>query len=223
MNGNVFNELHCCLCMVKPLIVVNLKTYQQGKDVLKLCRRIEKVDKNIIVGVQVGDVYEVAKGTKLKVYAQHVDNALPGRNTGFILPEAVKANGAKGVFLNHSEHRLDWKILKATVLRCKELKLKVLVFAGDLKEAKRIEKLGVNYLCWEPAELVGGDISVSNAKPDLIRKIRKGLKGEFLVGAGVKTREDVEVACKFGASGVALASGVTKSKNPGKVLRDMIG
>ena len=59
--------------MMNPLIVVNLKTYQQGKEVLKLCRKIEKVSKDIVVGVQVGDVYEVAHKTSLKVYCQHVD------------------------------------------------------------------------------------------------------------------------------------------------------
>jgi len=88
---------------MKPIIVVNFKTYKQGKQVLKLAKQIEKVDKNIIVGVQASDVEEISKKTKLKVYAQHVDYQKPGRETGFILPEAVKADKAKGSFLNHSD------------------------------------------------------------------------------------------------------------------------
>ena len=40
--------------------------------------------------MQASDIYEITKKTKLKVYAQHVDYFLPGRNTGYILPEAVK-------------------------------------------------------------------------------------------------------------------------------------
>jgi len=208
---------------MKPLIVVNLKTYQQGKEVLKLCKKIEKVDKSIIVGVQASDILEVTRGTKLKVYSQHVDYAEPGRNTGFILAEAVKADGAKGVFLNHSEHPLDWKTLKKSILRCRKLGLKTLVFAGDLKEAKRIERLGVDYVCIEPAELVAGSVSVSSAKPELIERIGKKLKCKFLVGAGIHSRKDVEVAMRYGAAGVALSSAVTTAKNPGKVLRGLIG
>ncbi|MBS3087740.1 triose-phosphate isomerase [Candidatus Pacearchaeota archaeon] len=208
--------------MMNPLIVVNLKTYQQGKEVLKLCRKIEKVSKDIVVGVQVGDVYEVAHKTSLKVYCQHVDAVEPGRNTGFVAVEGVKSDGAVGVFLNHSEHPLTWDVLKKTVLRCKEVGLKTLVFAGSLKDAKRIEKLGVDYVCIEPAELVGGEVSVSTARPELIAEIGKKLKGKFLVGAGIHNHEDIEVAMKFGASGVALSSAVTTAKNPEKVLRKLL-
>jgi triosephosphate isomerase len=208
--------------MRKPLVVVNLKTYQQGKDVLKICKKIEKVDKGIVVGVQVGDIFEVVEGTKLKVYAQHVDAVLPGRNTGFVAVEGVKADGAKGVFLNHSEHPLKFRVLKKTVLRCKKIGLKTLVFAGSLKSAKKVEKLGVDYVCIEPAELVGGKVSVSSAKPELIESIGKNLKGKFLVGAGVHSAEDVKVAMKYGAAGVALSSAVTTAKNPSKVLRDLM-
>jgi len=207
----------------RPLIVVNLKTYQQGKEVLKLCKRIEKVDRGIVVGVQVGDIFEVVKGTKLAVYAQHVDDVLPGRNTGFVAAEGVKSDGAEGVFLNHSEHPLSIRVLKRTVLRCKKVGLKTLVFAGSLKEAKRIEKLKVDFVCLEPAELVGGEVSVSSARPELIESIGKNLEGKFLVGAGIHSAEDVRVAMKYGAVGVALSSAVTTAKNPGKVLRSLIG
>lgn len=208
--------------MVKPFIVINLKTYQQGRDVLKLCKKIEKVSKNIVVGCSALDVGRVVNETKLKVYCQHVDFQKIGRNTGFIMPEGIKGIGGKGVFLNHSEHPLEFSILKKTISRCKKLKLKTLVFVGDLKEAKKIEKLGVDYICIEPAELVGGKVSVSSARPELIKEIGKKLKGKFLVGAGVHSAEDVQVAMKFGAAGVTLSSAVTLAKNPGKVLRELL-
>ncbi len=209
--------------MKKPLIIVNLKTYQHGAKAVALCKKIAKVDKNIIVGCSALDLYRVSNETKLKCYCQHVDYFEEGRNSGFVLPEGVKGNGGVGVFLNHSEHPLEFSVLKKSVLRCKKLGLKILVFAGDLKAAKRIEKLGVDYICIEPAELVGGKVSVSSAKPELIKKIGKGLKCKFLVGAGVHSSDDVEVAVKYGAAGVALSSAVTTSKNPGKVLKGLMG
>jgi len=209
--------------MKKPIVIVNFKTYKFGRNNLKLAKILERVDKSIIVGVPATDINLISSLTNLKVYAEHVDAYLPGRNTGFILPEAVKAAGAVGTFLNHSEHRLDFKTLKKTFFRCKKLGLKVVLFAKDLSEAKKLEKLKPDFLAIEPPELVGGNVSVSSAKPELIKKISKNLNRSFLVGAGIKTREDVEVALKLGARGIVIASGITKAKNPAKELESLIG
>ena len=208
---------------MKPLIVVNLKTYQQGKNVLKLAKIIQKVDRDIVIGAQAADIYELSKQTKLKIYSQHVDSCEPGRNTGFILPESVKLDGAIGTFLNHSEHRIPFNIIKETVARCKKLKLKILIFVKDLSEAKKIEKLKPDYIVIEPPELIAGKISVSEAKPELISKIHKALKSKFLVGAGVHSNQDLKIAMKLGASGIALSSAITAAKNPKKVLKELVG
>jgi triosephosphate isomerase len=207
---------------MKPIVVVNFKTYKQGKPVVDLARKLKKVDKNIIVGIQASDILEVVKATRLKVYAQHVDFMKKGRATGYILPEAVKKDGAKGVFLNHSEHKIRFDVLKKTVKRCKQVGLKVLIFASSLKEALKVKKLKPDYLAFEPPELVAGKISVSKAKPGLIKDIAKKLKYPFLVGAGIKTNEDVKIAMKLGARGIAVSSAITTTKNPGKILKNLI-
>lgn len=209
--------------MKKPIVVINLKTYKQGKADLDLARVIKNFDKRIIVGVQVGDIYEIVKATKLKVFVEHVDYFEPGRHTGYIIPEAVRADGANGAFLNHSEHKLDFKTIKKTVLRCRQVGLKVLIFASSLEEAKKIKKLKPDYLVYEPPELVAGDVSVSMAKPGLIKKIAEKLKYPFLVGAGVKTKKDVEIAMKLGASGIAVSSAITKAKDVEKALKKLLG
>lgn len=207
---------------MKPIIVINFKTYVQGEKVLKLAKIIERVDKDIIIGVQASDIYEVAKRTKLRVYSQHVDYFEPGKNTGYILPDAVKKDKAVGTFLNHSEHKLSYDILKKTIERCKKVGLKTLVFASNLKEAENVQKLKPDYIAIEPPELVGGKKSVSTEKPELIKKIKSKIKMKFLVGAGIHTKEDVEIACKLGASGIAVSSAITKAKNPKKKLRQLI-
>ena len=43
----------------------------------------------------------------------------------------------------------------------------------------------------------------------------------ILVGAGVKDKEDVQIALNLGAQGVLLASGVTKSDDPYTTLLDL--
>jgi triosephosphate isomerase len=210
--------------MKKPIIVINLKTYQQGEKAVKIAKEIEKVDKNIILGVQASDIYEIAKKTKLKIYAQHVDPFEPGRNTGYILPEAVKKDKAIGAFLNHSEHKLTLDVIKKTIERCKKIKLKTMVFVKDIKQAKEVEKLEPDFLIYEPPELVAGNISVSSAKPEIIKNLSKKLKKttRFLVGAGIKTREDILLSMKLGASGIAVSSAITQAKNPGKKLKELI-
>ncbi len=209
---------------MKPIVVINLKTYQQGEKSVKIAKEIERVDKNVILGVQASDIYEIAKKTKLKIYAQHVDPFLPGRNTGYILPEAVKKDKAIGTFLNHSEHKIPFKALKKTIEHCKKIKLKTMVFVKDIKQAKEIEKLNPDFLIYEPPELVAGNISVSSAKPEIIKNLSKKLKKttRFLVGAGIKTREDVILSMKLGASGIAVSSAITLAKEPGKKLKELM-
>jgi triosephosphate isomerase (TIM) len=205
------------------ITIVNFKTYKQGKQILELAKKIEKVDKNIIVGIQASDIEEIAKETKLIVYAQHVDNLQKGRNTGFVIPESVKADGAKGTFLNHSEHRLKLDVIRKTILRCKRIRLKTAVFASNLEEAKKIERFHPDILIIEPPELVAGKISVSSAKPELISKISDTIKRNFLVGAGIHSRKDVEIALKLGASGIAVSSSIMKAKNPTAELKKLLG
>ena len=54
---------------MKPLIVINLKTYKTGKSLIKLVKAIEKVDKNIIIGASACDISELSKKTKLTLRA----------------------------------------------------------------------------------------------------------------------------------------------------------
>jgi len=208
--------------MKTPTIIINLKTYKQGTSSLKLARIIEKVNSKIIIGVQQTNISTIAKKTNLQVFSQHTDYQKTGRNTGFILPEAIKASGAKGTFLNHSEHRLSLKTIKATVKRCKALNLQTAIFAKDLKQAKEIKKLKPNYLIIEPPELIAGKKSITKAKPQLIKNIHKSLNYKFIVGAGIKTNQDLVTAMKLGASGIALSSAITKAKNPKKKLKELI-
>jgi triosephosphate isomerase len=207
---------------MKPIIVINLKTYKQGKAAIDLAKEIKKVNKTIILGVQASDIYEIVRETRLKIYSQHVDYEKKGKATGFVLPEAIKKDGAVGSFLNHSEHKLNYDILKKTIKRCNKIGLKTMVFASSIKEALKIEKLKPNYLIYEPPELVGGKKSVSKEKPEIIKKISKKIKMKFLVGAGIHTREDVKIALRLGASGIAVSSAVVTAKNPEKKLKELL-
>jgi triosephosphate isomerase (TIM) len=210
--------------MKKPVIIINFKTYKQGKKVLELAKKIEKFNKKIIIGAEATDIYELTSRTKLQIYSQHADYVKLGRGTGFILPESIKIYGGIGTFLNHSEHPLKFWEIKKTVKRCREVGLKVAIFATNIKDAKKIEKLKPDYLIIEPPELVASSkTSVSSAKPSLIRDLRRELDGDFLVGAGIHTKEDVSIAMELGSIGVAISSAITTAKNPMKKLKEIFG
>ncbi|MBI2499038.1 triose-phosphate isomerase [Candidatus Woesearchaeota archaeon] len=204
------------------MLIINFKTYKQGESVIKLAKLIKKINKNIIIALQATDIYRVKKETNLQIYSQHVDHFEPGRNTGFILPEAIKSSGATGTFLNHSEHKLTFNILKQTIKRCKKLNLKTIVFAKDLEEAKKISKLKPNFIALEPPELIAGKISVSQSNPDLIKRAIQEIKRNILVGAGVNNKKDVQIAKKLGAKGILVSSAVLKSSNPKKIIRELL-
>lgn len=207
---------------MKPTILINFKTYNYGEKVLKLSKEIEKINKNIIVAVQPTDIREISKKTKLKVYSQHSDYIKPGRSTGFITTESLKSAGASGVLLNHSEHPIKLGAIKETIKRCKKNKLKSAVFISEISDVKKIGKLKPDFLIYEPPELVAGNLSVSNSKPETIRRIAKLTKTKFLVGAGIKTNEDIKKSMELGACGVAFSSVITTAKNPKKTLKKLL-
>ena len=214
---------------MRPLFIVNFKAYEQatGGSALKLAKAIEKnAPKNVemILSVQPFDLKEISKSVKLPVYSQHLDPIEPGSHTGWILPVAVKQAGAKGTLLNHSERRIDLKTLEESIQAARAVGLTAVACAKDAGEAGRIAKLGPDFIAVEPPGLIGGDISVSTAKPELISKaVKKCGSLPVLVGAGVKTAEDVRKGIELGARGILVASGVVKAADPGKAVKEMSG
>ncbi|MEK6934990.1 MAG: triose-phosphate isomerase, partial [Nanoarchaeota archaeon] len=111
---------------------------------------------------------------------------------------------------------------KQTIQRCKKLKLKTIVFAKNTKEALKISKLKPTYIALEPPELIAGKISISKADPNLIKKTIQKVKTNILVGAGIHNKKDVKIAKKLGAKGVIVSSAITKSKNPKKIIKELL-
>jgi triosephosphate isomerase len=215
-----------------PLILVNLKTYNEslGEKAVKLAKIAEEVSKStgVCIGLapQFADLHRVATQSEVPVFAQHVDPVTPGRGTGSILAESVVEAGAIGTLLNHSERQLRLADLEASLVRAKEVELKVCVCSNNQAVSGAAAALGPDFIAVEPPELIGTGIPVSKTQPevvtatvDTIRQINPNVIP--LCGAGISTGEDVAAALKLGTQGVLLASGVTKAKNPKKVLEDM--
>jgi len=187
----------------------------------------KKTGKSFAVAVGALDIARIVKkyGSQIPVFAQHVDNAILGSSTGKIVPAYLAAIGVAGTLLNHSENRFqDFHELEKTIGTAKKAGLITVVCAENAEEGSIIMKLfKPDFIAVEPPELIGGEISVSTAKPYLISEsVLEIGHGKVLVGAGVKNGEDVRVALEKGAVGVLLASGVTKAEDPEKVLEDLV-
>ena len=93
----------------------------------------------------------------------------------------------------------------------------------SIKEAIKAEKLKPDFLIYEPPELVGGKVSVSSAKPQIVKNLSEKMHMAFLVGAGIHNKKDVKTAMELGASGFAISSAVVLAKNPTIKLREIFG
>lgn len=215
-----------------PAIVLNVKTYVEatGINALNLARLMTKISEetgvSMAIAVQASDINLCVKEVGIPVYAQHIDPIKPGSNTGWILPDAVKAAGAVGTLINHSEHRLILSDIDVCITRARDLGLDTLVCSNNVATSQAISTFSPQMIAVEPPELIGGDISVTSADPgvvsstvDAVHAINKNVK--ILCGAGVKNGKDVSKALELGANGVLLASGVVKAKDKEAVLRDL--
>ena len=210
------------------MIITNFKLYESatGEKAWELAKIHEEVARETGVDVQIAvqpiDLGLLTASIDIPVLAQHIDPVAFGSGTGHILPEGVKMAGGAGTLLNHSERRLKREVLEASIKRAKEVGLKVIVCAETPEEGASFLEFDPDFIAVEPPELIGGDISVSTAKPEIIEHAAKLIGGEkLLIGAGIKSGQDVHIAVQLGAKGVLLASGITKAKNPREVLMDL--
>jgi len=202
------------------MLFINFKTYKQGREAVKLAKIIEKIRKDAFVCVESTDIHEIVKKTKLKVYAQHVDYEKPGRHTGKTLPEAIKAEGAEGSLLNHSENKISITEIKRTIERCNKIGIKVLCCASTINKVKQIKKFNPYGIAFEDPKLISTGRSISKYNPKAIKKfveIMGDSKILRICGAGISTHSDIIKVEEMGCHGVLIASAVTKSNSVKKI------
>lgn len=215
------------------VLIINFKTYPQGTgatavDLAKIAEKVAKESgKEIIISVDAVDLKEVANAVSIPVFAQHVDYAEFGSHTGSIIPEVVKEAGAVGTLINHSEKRIPREDIEKIVKRAKDVGLGICICAQTPDECADLANLKPNFVAYEPPELIGGEVSVSTAKPEVIKEAVDKVKAnnpevKVLTGAGVKDVNDVKVAESLGSEGVLAASHIVKSENPEEVIKELL-
>jgi triosephosphate isomerase len=206
------------------MIFVNFKTYQQGTgesalNLAKICQDVsEQTGVPIFPIVQATDIFRLSS-QGFSVWSQHADNIDFGPYTGRLLPQAVLAAGARGTLLNHAEKKLSFPEIKSIMERFSG---QTLLCTSSLDEGRQLALLKPKFLAYEPPELIGGQISVSQAQPEVITAFINEIKEiPVLVGAGVHQKEDVQKALSLGAKGVLVSSDIVLSENPQQELLNL--
>lgn len=206
------------------MIVINSKNYTSGSDTLHLVGQIEKYLPGAIVAVPTTDLHLVSfYHNRMKIFSQHVDSSLGNRATGFVLPEAVKKQGAFGTILNHSEHPISLKEIRETMKNCAKNNLKVILCVSTLVQAKKFKDLRPWAMAYEDKKLVGSGKSITQYKAGDVEKFAKLLSRTKIIplcGAGISSSEDVSAAKELGCKGVLIASAVANAK--GKALEKVL-
>ena len=213
-------------------LIVNFKNYLEvlGEGSVKLALAVERVSDALgvegIVAPPAPMLALVASRTRVQVYSQSVGSNSGDKTTGEILPEAVKAAGAAGTLLNHSESRRTPGELRKLVPRLVSMGMGVCLCAQTAEEAAELSTLGPKYIAIEPPELIGSGVAVSKARPELVEEtvavVRKsGYGGKILCGAGIVSGEDVTKAVELGVDGVLVASSVVKAADWESRIREL--
>jgi triosephosphate isomerase len=219
--------------MVVPFILINLKSYAEGfgHNAQKIAQSAERIahENDVRIGLAPGymDIHPFHVHYSLPVFAQHVDGVPPGAHTGHIVAEAVKAAGATGTLINHSERRLTLADIEAANRAAQNAGLETVICTNNVATSGAAAFFRPHYIAIEPPELIGSGISVSKADPGIIEKSVEAVHSvnvsvKVLTGAGISTGECVRTALDLGSDGVLLASGVVKATDPEAVLRDLI-
>ena len=204
--------------MMDTLIVVNFKTYQEAHGVaaeeLAMIMQDIETDARMIAVVSAFDLSSVVSAApNLEVWTQHLDPINFGSNTGWLHPETAICRGAKGTLINHAEHKVSIEHI-AMLLDSVPEDFTVCACAADIDEARALSALEPNYVAVEPPELIGGEISVTTADPDIVSGTAAAIREiseevGILCGAGVKNGEDVATAINLGTSGAVSYTHLT--------------
>lgn len=216
--------------MDTPVLIVNFKTYEQAsgdaaRDLAYDCEKVaEQEDAAVAVAVQNADIDRISDRMEIPVLAQHADPEDHGSNTGSDIIETLAYNGADGVIINHSEDQVPLDTIQRVIKKCDDHDLASVVCVDDPNLAETVAGEDPDFIAYEPPELIGGDTSVSSAKPEVLEEVvdRVGRKSTVLTGAGVKTTADVEKSLELGSEGVLVASGVVKADDPRQAAKGLV-
>ncbi len=212
-----------------PFFEMSVKNYIYGDAVLELAtaadRAAEKYGIDVLFIAPYTEIRRISEHTnRLIVLAPYMDILQPGRGIADVLPEALKAAGARGVLLNHCERPMTLTAIKQSIMRANTLDMLSFVCADTIDEAKAVAQLHPDIINPEPSELIGsGNASDMSYVNETIKAV-KGIDSSIMVeqAAGITTAQQVYDFIMAGSEAAGAASGIVQSKEPLKLLDEMV-
>ena len=211
--------------MKKGIIVFNLKNYLESsiENSLKILKELESLkDNRIYLAPPINSLdYLNSRKHYCKIISQTIDVKEAGAHTGSISLEVLMKNKVNGSLLNHSEKRVDKKLIKEICKSTQKTNFETIVCCENLKEASELQKFNPKFIAYEPKELIGSGISVSTSKPEIVTSFSKKIRNP-LIGAGITSIKDVEKGIELGAKGFLIASAFIKSNDKKKYTQNIL-
>lgn len=212
-----------------PFFEIGIKNYIYGDAVLRLAKAADKAavryDIDVIFLSPYTEIRRIAENTeRLLVFAPYMDVLRPGRGMADVLPEALRAAGAKGVVVNHCERPMTIAAVRETIMRADELDMLSFACADSIEEARAIAQLYPDIINPEPTQLIGtGSGSSDEYISESIRAV-KDICMDILVeqAAGIRSGEQVYQNIMLGADGVGAAAGIVNAADPSSMAEEMI-
>ena len=214
--------------MERGFAIVNFKHYSRstGKGSIMILKAMaDAMNENVLFALSPVDLYRAVTDFPGKIMAQHVDPVTYGPYTGKISMESLMDMGITMSPLNHSEFSVPDPVIAETIGRARELDFSIVLCVDSEAKARKYAPLNPEFIAYEPPELIGGNISVSKARPEIVSnvvKIGESSGVRVLVGAGIKNNEDYRMSLELGAYGILVSSGVIMAENPSASLNSLI-
>ena len=208
------------------MLFINLKTYElgTGEKALEFVKTVEELKKDIDVPItilaQAVDIRMLANQTTIPIWAQHIDNIIYGKNTGWTLPAAIIDAGAQGTMINHAEHKLPISDVSEIINNYIKVKFQVMVSATAPEEIRFLDQFKPEYIAYEPQEYIGTKISVVDAAADIIETILSKINSKLVIGAGIHKPEHIIQGLDLGVKGFLISSDVLLSENPKQRIKE---
>ncbi|MFD1600020.1 triose-phosphate isomerase [Halobellus rarus] len=215
-----------------PTFLINFKRYEgtAGGDGLELAKTIETVqertDTSLAVAPQTPDLSRIASEADLRVVAQSVDAAEPGRGTGEIGLPAVDAAGADGVLVNHPESPQTLADVEAIVGGCRERGLESIVCVDSVEMGRGALAFDPDCLLFENPDDIATGRSLAETAPERVETFvsmvrEENVRTRLLLGGGITTGVDVEASLRLGADGAGAASAFVNAADGEAWLADI--
>jgi triosephosphate isomerase len=212
-----------------PFFEIGVKNYIYGDKVLELALAAEaasrKYDIDLLFITPYTEIRRVAEHTgRLIVLAPYMDTLRPGRGMADVLPEAIKAAGAKGVVMNHCERPMTLSAIKKTIDRANELDLLSFACADTIAEAQAIAQLHPDIINPEPTELIGSGTVSDMGYVKKVIEVIKAIYPDILVeqAAGISSAKQVYDFIFAGAEAAGAASGIFNAPDPYRMVDEMV-